>query len=163
MEEVKGLESKLVTLGVARERLEHALDGVDSAESPYRFAIGLIESAMGADRAVVDAREKLAMMRQIEEDATTCVSKAAISAWRDGLTDGKKEWRHGNWQIRLRTTITPVVTHVENFIAHLVELGASRIVRRITLNRKATTDLNATVKLTGLEIEEKTTCSVKCV
>lgn len=160
---VKELEGKLTTLDVARRSVERIEGDLKDAESLYRFAIKLLENAMDDDPAIVEIREDLDIVRQIEEDATAMVSKAAIAAWQTGLTGGKKEWKHGNWEIRLRTTLTPVVTHIENFIAHLAELKATGIVKRITLNRKATTDLNSTVKLTGLEIEEKTTCSAKCV
>jgi len=160
---VNGVENRLAVLGVAQGQREMAEDRLADAEMTYRFAIKIIESAMEADPLVTEARERLDTARQIEEDATTCVSRIAISAWREGLTDGKKEWRQGNWEIRLRTTITPVVAHVENFIAHLAELKAAGIVKRVTLNRKATVDLNAAVKLAGLEIEEKTICSAKCV
>lgn len=165
MEEVviEGLNEKLITLSVARDRLKGAKDDLANAESLYRYAIGVLETAMNSDPAIIEIREKLNTIRQVEEDATTCVSKAAMSAWRKGLTDGKKEWKHGDWEIRLRTIFTPVVTHVEDLITHLAGLKATGIIKRVTLNRKGTTDLNAKIRLNGLEIEEKTTCSVKCV
>lgn len=159
---IEGLESKLTTLWVAREQLRLIEGDLESAESLYRYAIKVLETAMEADPMVIEIREKLNTMRQIEEDATLCTSKAAISAWQEGLTDGKKEWRHGNWEIRLRTTLKPIVTEIKDFIDHVHRIGAHSIIKSITLNRRATTDLDRSIgPLTGLEIEEKITCSVK--
>jgi len=167
MEEIviKELEGKLTTLGVARDQLEDAVVAVEDAEYPYRFAIGLIEHAMEYDLDIIQAKEKLATIKQVEEDAAKMVTYSAVPAWEEGFTNGRKEWRHGSWEIRLRTTLTSTVTDIEDFIAHLERIGATgALIKKLTLNRKATTDLDSAIgPLSGLEIEEKITCSARRV
>ncbi len=64
----------------------------------------------------------------------------------------------------MRETKEPVVVEPRVFLNHVEdELGADSIVKsvKVTVHKKNTVELNERIPLDGLEIEKKTSCSVR--
>jgi len=167
MEQIKvaSLSSRLTTLDIARERLASVEESMSCAKSVYTHAIQLLEDAMATDPTVVECQELIDEYQDLYLEALHQTQFVAISAWEGGFTNGKKEWGQDGWEVRLRSTKTPKVTDPDKFIHHLDHLDAeiNSVIKSITLNKKATTDLNDGISggLAGLDVEEKTSCSLK--
>ena len=162
---VTSLSHRLTTLDVARQRLASAEESMSCAKSVYTHAIQLLEDAMATDPTVVECQELIDEYQDLYLEALHQTQFVAISAWEGGFTNGKKEWGQDGWEVRLRSTKTPKVTDPDKFIHHLDHLDAeiNSVIKSITLNKKATTDLNDGISggLAGLDVEEKTSCSLK--
>lgn len=158
------LQKDLAVLEVAQETLASAEEAVARARLPYTHAISILSERMHEDGNVVAALELWGEHADLYEQAKKNVQDRALSVWMNEKTEGKKEWEQGGWEIRLRTTRTPIVEKLVDFVTHLVELGAvGSVIKRLTLNKADTVSLHESLDegLNGLEVEEKTTCSVK--
>ena len=161
---VSELDQDLAVLGVAQETLSQAEEQLERARLPYTHAIQVLTEAMEQDGNVLQALEMRDEYKDLHAQAEEKVHGSALSAWMNGLTDGKKEWGQGEWEIRLRTSKNPIVEDIVGLVLHLVEISAvGAAIKRLTLNKAATVSLDEKLKggLDGLEVEEKTTCSVK--
>ena len=119
---------------------------------------------MDNDVTVMGAIETRDDYQVLHAQALEKVQEEALSAYQGDETDGRKEWSQGEWEIRLRTSKTPLVQNLVDLIEHLAEISAVKaVIKRLKLSKKDTVDLHETLQygLRGLEIEEKTTCSVK--
>ena len=155
------LSDKLIVLARAQDDLKAVSDDLYEAESVYYRILSTVTNAMTTDPTVVELRELLAETKAEYNTAYEAAQTAAIAS----VTD-KKEWVQDGWQVRVRTTLTPIVTGYRNFIAHLNLLDAHSIIKSVkfTLNKKAATDLAATVEgIEGMEVESSTTATLKKV
>ena len=159
--EVNNLSDKLIVLARVQDDLEAVGDDLIEAESVYNRILKVVMDAMRADPTVAELREIFETMRVEYNTAYESAQTAAIAA----VTD-KKEWVQDGWQVRVRTTLTPIVTGYRAFLSHLGRLDAYSIVKSVkfTLNKKAATDLAATVEgIEGMEVESSTTATLKKV
>jgi len=158
------LTQDLTVLGVAEESLSRAEEQLERARLPYQHAIQVLEDAMNQDGNVLAAVENLDEYKDLHKQAEEKVQGTALSAWMNEQTEGAKEWSQGEWEIRLRTTKTPIVTSIFSLVTDLVDISAvEAVIKRLTLNKADTVKLHESITqgLEGLEIEEKTTCSVR--
>ena len=161
---VSELDQDLAVLGVAQETLSQAEEQLERARLPYTHAIQVLTEAMEQDSNVLQALEMRDEYKDLHAQAEEKVQDGALSAWMNHLTQDKKEWSQGEWEIRLRTSKTPLVGNLIDLIEHLTEIDAVKaVIKRLTFNKKDAVDLHETLQfgLRGLDIEEKTTCSVK--
>ena len=161
---VSELDQGLAVLGVAQETLSRAEEQLERARLPYTHAIQVLTEAMEQDGNVLQALEMRDEYKDLYAQAEEKVQDGALSAWMNHLTQDKKEWSQGEWEIRLRTTRTPLVSDIVDFVLHLVDISAvGTVIKRLTLNKADTVNLHESLDegLSGLEVEEKTTCSVK--
>ena len=163
---VSELDQDLAVLGVAQETLSRAEEQLERARLPYTHAIQVLTEAMEQDGNVLQALEMRDEYKDLYAQAEEKVQDGALSAWMNHLTQDKKEWSQGEWELRLRTTKTPIIRsgYLVNFLMHVGRLGAiGALVKKVTLNKADTVSLHGKVDggLEGLDIEEKTTCSVK--
>lgn len=160
---IESVTSRLTVLDVARERLASAEESLARAKSVYTHPIRVLEDAMAMDDTVIEAQEVVDEYQDLYIEALHDVQNVAVSAWEGGFTDGAKEWEQDEWEIRLRTTKSPTVTNIPDFIDDVHSIRAYSIVKGVTLNKADAVKLHETAEggVRGLEVEERTSCSLK--
>jgi len=160
---VEKMRDPLSILTVAQQMHETSQAYLESAKQTWQPTIDALTKLMNEDLAVLDALKDLAETQDLLDHAMEDAKSAGVKAWSESLTHGKKEWEQDGWEIRVRETRTPEVVHAHDFLDHLDRLGVDDVVKgiKVTLHRKATTELNDRIPLTGLEIQERVSCAIR--
>lgn len=159
------LSQDLTILEVAQERALSAMERLERAQFPYQRAIETLQEAMETDGNVLQAIQVVDEYRDLYKQALEKAESTAIQMWEQGETNGRKEWTEGNWEVRLRTTKTPIVESLVEFVRHVTSLNViGSTIKRVTLHRAVTVGLHEKQDnggIEGLTVEEKTTCSLR--
>lgn len=155
--------SSLEILSVATERKRDAAERLEAAQKPYERLIAILNDALLNDPTIMELRDELNEASELLNKARSEVDQAAIQAFECDLTLGWKEWSDGNWEIRLREYRKPSVEDVGAFVDHVSQLGASSIIKSITLNKKDACDMFEKIDdgIAGMSVEKELQASAR--